>query len=161
MRLVYYTQDASMDLSKWLTRQQVAQRLGLSAKSIQRMAEKGILKQRLREGNVGGPQAVYDPVAVAELVAKRGVGIEPEPEMAELGLQEKIWLTIPEAALLLNMPVSYVRLWTRLGQLPAIKLRRTWRIRREDLYFWRPPCDDNLVVITEPALLPAAPLLER
>ena len=45
-------------------------------------------------------------------------------------------LDASEAAALLNVPVSWVREHTRLGQLPHVPLGRYRRYRRGDLEAW-------------------------
>jgi excisionase family DNA binding protein len=45
-------------------------------------------------------------------------------------------MTAEELAELLNVPVGWVREHTRSGHLPAVKLGRYWRYRREAVLDW-------------------------
>lgn len=45
-------------------------------------------------------------------------------------------LTIKEASVLLRVPARTLRLWAELGEIPAFKVGRQWRLRRRDIEEW-------------------------
>jgi excisionase family DNA binding protein len=55
-------------------------------------------------------------------------GVQSAPGMAIL--------TIKEASELLRVPPRTLRLWAELGEVPAIKVGRQWRLRRRDIEEW-------------------------
>lgn len=51
-------------------------------------------------------------------------------------LEERAFLTLQEVSALLRISVYTVRRWIGEGSLPAYKVGRGWRIRRDDLDEW-------------------------
>jgi excisionase family DNA binding protein len=67
----------TIDLSTWLTKQEAADRLGVSTKAIERWTRAGKLEQRFRP-QAGSPHvAVYFPDDVAKLAQERQPGLAP------------------------------------------------------------------------------------
>jgi excisionase family DNA binding protein len=177
------------DYSTWLTKQQVADAIGCSTKTVEQLAKDRKIEQALwrREGR-GMPLAVYDPSDVARIAAARrgeavpfvlpavgsgnghgAVGIartahvpaEAEAQRAlasglsafAVALQaltshssessqssqssQHLFLTVTEAAEVLNWTPRDLRRAIRAGEVPARNTARrdwrTWRIRRRDL----------------------------
>ncbi|MCX6020698.1 MAG: helix-turn-helix domain-containing protein [Chloroflexi bacterium] len=45
-------------------------------------------------------------------------------------------LTLPEAAALLRLSKATIQKWAKGGQVPAVKIGKSYRIRRRDLEAW-------------------------
>jgi excisionase family DNA binding protein len=73
-----------------------------------------------------------DPIRQLAAAFERFLLSPPSPPVAER-VAEKLFLTIPEAAAIANLPQAYVRSIVRAGTLPAIKTGAGYRIRRKDL----------------------------
>jgi excisionase family DNA binding protein len=66
-----------VDLSGWITKQQAAAAIGVTPKTIERLAQAGKLEQRSRPQARGPNVAVYDPGDVDRLVSERHVAPPP------------------------------------------------------------------------------------
>jgi len=66
-----------VDLSRWLTKQQAADAIGVSTKAIERFTQAGKLEQRFRPQAHGPKVAVYFPEDVQKLVQERRQGATP------------------------------------------------------------------------------------
>jgi excisionase family DNA binding protein len=51
-------------------------------------------------------------------------------------MSAKVLLNVKEVADFLRVNVTTVYTWAQRGQLPAIKMGRSWRFRRSDLETW-------------------------
>lgn len=127
-----------MDLSKFLTREQVQADLGLSLKTIQRLVVSGQLKQRLRE-QVGRPAvAVYDPEQIEALRVKRGIPKAAAAHQAQpstttapaVGFERKLWLTMREAALVSGLSLAFLKRKRNNQELPAMRDGQVWKVYR-------------------------------
>jgi hypothetical protein len=169
------------DYSTWLTKQQAADTIGVSTKTIEQFAKDGKIQQAAwRPQGRGAEKAVYHPDDVARIAAERrpgpqafvlpaGVtppvngnghqtGIRPltpltgapsgedvlrlvfaaalqrltseNPETSENS--QKLFLTIPEAAVVSGFSQAYLRRKCQDGWTGAIK-DGAWKIRRKDL----------------------------
>jgi hypothetical protein len=60
--------------SEWPTKEPAAQRIGISVKTLERMADAGKIEQKMRPREGGTPQAVFNPEDVEREAAKRTAG---------------------------------------------------------------------------------------
>jgi hypothetical protein len=60
--------------SEWPTKEPAAQRIGISVKTLERMADAGKIEQKMRPREGGTPQAVFNPADVEREAAKRATG---------------------------------------------------------------------------------------
>lgn len=68
----------NLDLSTWLTKQQAADAIGVSTKTIEQFAKDGKIQQAVwRPQNRGAAKAVYQPDDVARIAADRKPGLAP------------------------------------------------------------------------------------
>lgn len=68
----------NLDLSTWLTKQQAADAIGVSTKTIEQYAKDGKIQQAVwRPQNRGAAKAVYQPDDVARIAADRKPGLQP------------------------------------------------------------------------------------
>jgi len=180
---------ATPDYSSWLTKQQAADAIGVSTKTVEQLAKDRKIEQAVwRADNRGMPRAVYQPDDVKRMAQERrgeapafvlpaGVplptngnghgalttsgrsGPEAQQEVASSLAafaaafhalvsesshssessqnSEKLFLTVDEAAALLNWTARDLRRAIRTGEVPCRNKERadsrTWRIRRKDL----------------------------
>jgi excisionase family DNA binding protein len=68
---------ARVDLSDWLTKAQAAEAIGVTPKTIERLAQAGKLEQRSRPQARGPNVAVYFPDDVTKLAQERQPGAKP------------------------------------------------------------------------------------
>jgi len=147
-----------IDLSTWLSEDEAATRLGMSTRTLRRMAKRKVgPERRLRPRPRGLPQPVYNP----EDVEKRAA-LTPHvmpPEVAQVPLQvvsvaslgavlERIvslvadrvapaktptlFVTLPEAAAYTGISTGFIERLIRADRLPALK-DPILKIRRADL----------------------------
>lgn len=69
--------DSTPDLSTWLTKEQAAAALGVATKTIERMAQRGLVQQALWKRPGLPVLAVYEPDDVARLAKDRDPGPLP------------------------------------------------------------------------------------
>lgn len=176
------------EYSTWLTKQQAADAIGVSTKTIEQFAKDGKMQQAVwRPQNRGAARAVYHPDDVARIAKERQPGASPfvlpavptshdqsgngnghhaptlalsKPEGLQSGTptgeevirlvfaaalqvltsekpltsenSEKLFLTIPEAAVVSGFSQTYLRRKCQSGWSGAIK-DGAWKIRRKDL----------------------------
>lgn len=150
------------DYSTWYTKQQVADALGVSTKTVQELAKKGRLQQAEWKRPIGGmPLAVYAPDEVDRLAGERKTpkpfvvpAAEPNGNGHALrvvdgdgaamiqtilrtiqkasGSSERLFLTIDQAADFTGLTAAFIRRKCQDGSLPALK-DRGWKIRRSAL----------------------------
>jgi len=179
---------ADPDYASWLTKQQAADAIGVTTKTIERLAQAGQIQQARWQRPTGGPTlAVYFPDDVARIAQERqpgplapfvvpagaepstngngsgstalahmestpdssGIQLAPGEEffrvlvaaagrvLSETSQTPTLFLTVDEAAAILNWTRGDVRKAVRAGELAArntaLKDWRRWRIRRADL----------------------------
>ena len=150
-----------VNLDQWKTKAEAAQILGVSEKTVERMAERGELGKAERKIPGRRPLPVFDPDDI-EKVQKQT--LRPQPLLvpavtsskafgqlsahdarsmaaAMLGTDlafrrlspvDKLYLTIPEASEYTGLTQTFLRRLIKSGKLTALK-DRGWKIRREDL----------------------------
>lgn len=64
------------NLDSWLTKEDAAAALGVSARTVMRMADAKKIQQQLRPRAGGSPLAVYNPADIERMVAER-TAVEP------------------------------------------------------------------------------------
>jgi excisionase family DNA binding protein len=145
----------------WLTKQQAADALGVSTRTIQQLASEGKLRTLRRAVEGGPPISIYDPEDVAREKEKRAkLAVIPQPSPGEGDARQKqsvpldliatlllrraiaddpppMNLTLLEASALAGLPRKYLRAAVDAGALPAHRYgRRVW-IHRADLEAFR------------------------
>lgn len=147
----------------WLTKQQAADALGVSTRTVQQLASEGKLRTLKRAVEGGAPIAIYDPDDVAKEREKRaklevmapakvdgGQSISRPLEQIVAALLARpgqsplddppMNLTLAEASAASGLPASYLREAVAYGALPAHrwgKRGQHMRIHREDLAAFR------------------------
>jgi excisionase family DNA binding protein len=151
----------SLDLSGWLTKAEAAERLGVSERTLDRMAAGGPERQ-LRRVPGRRPEVVYNPVDVevrcaltpavvapASQALAVSQPLSPAPDawdalasklatLARLfssqpaAAASKLFFTIPEAANYSGLSEAFLRRSVRTGVLPAVRDRAV-KIRKADL----------------------------
>jgi excisionase family DNA binding protein len=148
-------------LADWPSKAEVAERLGMHTKTIDRAINRGEIQQAYRRVAGRRPMPVLNPEDVAKLEAAT---VQPQPyimsgeqtgtmalaaprvsagslpALVEL-LQAAsarpaplpLFLTVDQAAEYTGLPGATVKAFLRDETLPAIKTGRGWRIRRSDL----------------------------
>jgi excisionase family DNA binding protein len=147
------------NLSAWVTKPQAAERLQASVKTIERLVMRGQLKQRARVEANQKEVAVYNPVELDRIAAKRGASVAagpvavadvPKPvEAAKAAVRpgvpipKKLWLSVREAAEYSGLPKAFLRGAVRTGVFPAAhKFGGSWRLSRLMLEVWNPISND-------------------
>jgi excisionase family DNA binding protein len=143
----------------WLTKQQAADALGVSTRTIQQLASEGKLHTLRRAVEGGPPISIYDPEDVQKererrmravvLPAERKENFTPEFSVSQLlhlhAFADKIRetehhplnVTLAEATQMSGLPRKYLRAAVDAGALPAHRYgRRVW-IHRADLEAFR------------------------
>lgn len=141
----------------WLTKPEAARAVGVSIRSIERLVEKGKVKQRFLKVVGRRPIAVLNPTDVEK--AKKETIAEVPPQLPEQiatllprampsdilttittslaalqGRELKMFLTLPEAAELTGLSIGHLNRLRKEGKLPSIvdgqvKVRRTDLLR--------------------------------
>ena len=109
------------DLATWLTKQQAADALGVSTKTIESLAKDGKLQQARWRRPEGGPAlAVFHPAEVHQMAqARRGTGgtayVVPDPAVAPANgnghAVEALTITVPPAPADLDPMVVWATAW--------------------------------------------------
>lgn len=146
------------DLSAWLNKQEAAQRLGVSERTLDRMADKGP-ERRMRARPGRKPEPVFNPEDVERLASKAFVvpaALVPSEELAtrqgpppvlqmllsviqslattsHAKPQAALFLTLDEAAEYSGLSKSFLRRVVREGQIPSVKDGLRTKISRHDL----------------------------
>lgn len=171
---------ARPDYSIWFTKQQAADAIGVSTKTVEKFAdEKKLQRADWKRPETGATVAVYHPGDVERLRKERNPDAEPfmlppareessqaltrspqAPErdrsflqrvaeaaaagaiagsgnsqkaFSEVRLVERLFLSIPEAAVYSGLPQTHLRHLMASGKLEGLKTGAGWRIRRTDL----------------------------
>jgi excisionase family DNA binding protein len=138
---------------EWVTKVEARERTGLSERTIERMIQDGKIKRAYRPFPGRKPLAVLDPDDVAKLeeqtlkpiamqtAAPTLPAVNPsQPDMTALSaflqprlkINEKLYLTVDEAAEYAGLPKAHIRKQIKQGVIHAVKLSG-WRIKRKDL----------------------------
>jgi excisionase family DNA binding protein len=165
-----------IDLSTWLNKTEAAARLGISERTLDRLAaeDKGP-ERRLRPRPGKKPEPVFNPDDVAEMAPKEQTHVvrfaapspaaEPTPVfpvtlaiaaleriadrvVPRIPPQAKPFLTVAEAASYSGLSESYLRRMVREGRMPYVR-DRGYKIRRADL--------DSFAGVSVLAELPPSP----
>jgi hypothetical protein len=141
----------------WLTKQEAAKIIGCSIRSVERLVEKGAIKQKFLRVTNRRPIAVLDPAGVdkakqqtlekmppaitEEMTALLPRVVQPDllttlsHSLAAIqGKELKMFLTLDEASALTGLTVGRLKRLRKEGKLPAIvdgeiKVRRTDLLR--------------------------------
>lgn len=143
-------------LNDWLTKTEAAAFLQVSEKTIERLATKGGVRRATRKRPGVRPLPVYNPddlqkvkdshtaqvVVVPSAEARTPTALAPRTDLpsflktffpaADMPVQDKLFLTLKEAARYSGLPQSTIRRLVHVGQLSAVKAGG-WRIKRSDL----------------------------
>lgn len=171
-----------MDFSTWLTKQEAADRIGVSTKTVEALAKERKIEQgRWRRDGRGNEFSVYNPDDVARIAAQRRLApapfvlpavptsngnghggiartapdaeaqqalaaglsafaaalrsLAPNPENHPQNPEnfQKLFLTVPEAAEVSGLSVTFLKRSIAAGSLAAARDGRRWKIRRRDL----------------------------
>lgn len=151
------------DVSHWLTKQQAAQALGVSIKTVENLHSSKQLQKAKRTRPGLPPIAVYHPDDVerlrkarqppngqpfvlpanASLPAARdtvvpnkldfSVLFENLSRTSNVRIAERVYLTMAEASAYSGLPRTHLHNLIKEATLPALKTGAGWRIRRRDL----------------------------
>jgi hypothetical protein len=108
----------------WPDKTQAAGRIGISVKTLERMADRGEVEQRMRPREGASPQAVFNPKDVEREASKRAAvngkpfilpGIQSEPEPAPEQPQSGLELPI-------KLPANFVGLFEAMLERLVPKL---------------------------------------
>ena len=134
------------DLTSWLSKEEAADALRTSLKTIERMAARGSLQVAHRPLAGRKPQPVFNPEQIAGLMRQRellplalgdGVGplaMLPAPSaFAAAPPSLPRYLTLDQAAQYCGLSAPLLRRLIRQQTLPALRDARQWKVRREDL----------------------------
>ena len=134
------------NLTAWLSKEEAADALRTSIKTIERMTARGQLRCAQRPAPGRKPQPVYDPEQIAGLMRQRellplalGDGITPTAlvpaasAFASAPSQLPRFLGLEQAAAYCGLSAPLLRRLIREKQLQALRDGRQWKLRREDL----------------------------
>ena len=157
------------NLDSWIAKEEVVKRTGLDARTIERKAKRGEIRQENRPVPGRKPLPVYHPEDVEKLSVKtlkpialatpgmptnRQVAATPEPVFI-VPLHMKIFLTLKEAVAYSGLPKSYLEKCLRDKTIPAFK-SNGWRIKRIDLETYTGAPQSLPLLPFYPASLPKA-----
>jgi Helix-turn-helix domain len=137
----------------WIPKEQAAQMTGLGVRTLERMAQRGEIRQAYRPVPKRRDLPVFHPDDMARLAAERGpvvphaaspivpqvvrnlparqaLGLAHAPEAVPITI--KFFLSLREASVLSGLPAAYLRRLITSGELAARKAGG-WRIKRSDL----------------------------
>jgi excisionase family DNA binding protein len=150
-------------LADWPSKSEVAERLGMHTKTLDRAINRGEIQQAYRRVAGRRPMPVLNPADVAKLEATT---VQPQPfvmahgsaepggttalaaprasaaslpalvdflQAAARPVPQPLFLTLEAAAEYSGLPVATLKAFLHDGSLAAIKTGRGWRIRRRDL----------------------------
>jgi excisionase family DNA binding protein len=146
----------SDDKPTWFTKQEAAQIIGCSIRSVERLVERGELKQKFLRVANRRPIAILDPAGVEKAKQKTVAAIPPAmtehgtallPRTVQSsdvmttiassvallqGKELKMFLTLQEAADFTGLTRTFIERLIAEGKLPAIRDRFV-KVRRTDL----------------------------
>ncbi len=125
----------------WKAKEEVAKETGISVRTLDRKIAAGEIRQEHRPIPNRKPLAVLHPEDVAQLTA---VTLKPIPAPSQkkktdedmsisVPINQKLYLTLREAAAYSGLPQNYLRWRLQDKTLPGVKIGG-WRIRRSDLF---------------------------
>jgi excisionase family DNA binding protein len=138
---------------EWVSKVEARERTGLSERTLERKIQDKEIRREYRPFPGRKPLAVLHPDDVAKLEGKTLKPLTmqslattlpavnpPQPDMTALSalfqprlkINEKLYLTIDEAAEYAGLPRSYIYKQIKQGVIHAVKMAG-WRIKRKDL----------------------------
>jgi excisionase family DNA binding protein len=137
---------------EWVSKVEARERTGLSERTLERKIQDKEIRREYRPFPGRKPLAVLHPNDVAKLEEKTLkpiamqtptsalLAVKPaQPDMAALSavlqrlkINEKLYLTLDEAAEYAGLPRSYIYKQIKQGVIHAVKMSG-WRIKRKDL----------------------------